>query len=454
MHTSHMASVKDAINQKGECNVDELEKIIYDDDGEIKKGADLIQLLELGAMYPMVGEFEKSNRVLESAYLSYTQREERAKINARDTTTDLLDIAVGEGSGDYEMAPYEKVTIHNIKAMNFLMLGRPDAARVEVQRAVNCHQRIKEYAEFEAAKLEKEKASVRKKETQNQIENDDMDAQIRQLTQKAALDEQQRQSIRNLRNAYENGYTYLLSSLVFGLNNEAENARPQLKNARALTGNPYVQRLFLNFQKDPASLTAEANVYVFAQVGFAPTKTNVQVPFYNPISETASNFCLAKIQASPPGVASIEIVDSALPASRRLEGLADLDLLALKQYDEDLTANITKAILRVTFQTLKDKVILDQTTNNGKNLSLFRIEQAILTGINQVLYKADTRAWNLAPKRVLFFCGAIDAPQITLRITDTRGRTVDQKVDIDPKRTNVVSLRCLETNAFVHAKAF
>lgn len=454
MHTSRMSPVKAAILQKGQFDLGAFEKNIFNHSGAIDSNADLIDMLELGAMYPLVNDYKDSNTVLESAYIKYTRREARAKINARNLTTDFLDILIGEGSGEYEMAPYEKIYIHNIKAMNFLMMGAPDAARVEVQRAINCNRRIKEYAQFKAAQISKEKAFVKQEAQKKEIRNLDMDSQVGQLAKKAGLDGDQQQAIRNIRNSYENGYTYLLSALVFALNKELENARPQLKNADALTANRYFKGLYRKFKTDPASLTSKTNVYVFAQVGFAPYKENFQVPFYNPVSKTVSNFSLAKINTTPTRVAAVDIVDTSSNNNYPMEVMADLDLLALKRYDEDLIANITKATLRVVSQSIKDKVILDETTKKGKNTTLFKIEQILLSTMNQVLNKTDLRAWNLAPKKVLFYCGIIDTSAITLTVKDTAGQITGHRIDIDPERLNIVSVRCLGQKIFVHHQTF
>ena len=454
-HTSKMSSIKSSIVKQGNLDVSSMEKKVYDRNGNLERDADLIDMLELGAVYPLSGNFQNSNKVLESAYVRYTQKEERAKINARGATTGFLDILVGEGSGEYAMASYEKVFIHNIKMMNFLMMGRSDAARVEVLRAINCQRQIREYAEFEAAQINKEKVSVKQKARKKKAANPEIDKQLNELTQKASLSGQQQQAIRNVRSSYENGYTYLLSALIFGLTNEVENARPQLKNASALTGNRYVQQLYRDFQNDPASLTSKNNLFVFAQVGFAPYKENFQLPFYNPVSKTVSNFSLARIHASPNRVNGIDIVGASATLNNRMETLVDLDLLALKQYDEDLPANITKAALRVVSQTLKDKVILDELGKmGGRSLSLFRIQQSALSLVNQVLYKADIRAWNTAPKRVLFFCGNTDASRITVKSTSRSGRISSREIDINPQRLNVVSIRCLDQKLFVNSQAF
>ncbi len=299
IHTSNMASLRNEIAQNGVCPIGDLEKKSLDADGNVKDNADLIQLLELGAMYPLQDRFARGNLVLEAAYHKYTQYDERAKFSARSAATDMMDVLLAEGAGEYEMAPYEKVFMHNVKAMNYLMLGRADEARVEVRRGIDQNRRIRENAEFKAARIKAGEEKARKQSTENEQVFSEVDKQIPGLCRKTSLDKNILDSIRVLRNSYENSFSYLLSGLVFGLNKELENARPQLKNANALTDNRYVKRLYSDYKKEPSSLIGKNNVFVFALTGFAPTKENLEVPFYNPVSQTASKFSMATLRATP-----------------------------------------------------------------------------------------------------------------------------------------------------------
>ncbi|MBN2373312.1 SH3 domain-containing protein [bacterium] len=460
MHTAQMHLVKDSIIKKGELNADWLEKKVYDDKGQIRNNADLVYLLELGAIYPLLGEFEKSNEVLEFAYGKYTAREERARINARGAAANSMDILFGEGSEEYEMAHYEKVYIHDIKAMNYLMMGQPESARVETQRAINRHRLIKEYAEFEAAQVEKGKAEVEQKakaikSPQPALGSNagalNLDTMVKDLNEKAALSDAQKDEIRRIRNSYENSYTYLLSAINFGLNGEFENMRPQLKNANAMTGNSYVKRMLSAYENDPASVLSKANIYVFAQIGFAPEKENFSLPFLNPISGTITQFSLARINPTQSNISSIEIVDSGSEVIGTLEALTNLDLLSLKEYEEELPGKITKATLRLIVQTIRDKALIDQAEQKGAGF-LYKI---CLSGLNIMTSKADIRAWTMAPKQIYFYSGRINGADITLRIKDYSGNIIDtQKIAIEPGKINVVSLRCLNDVSFIHNKSF
>ena len=453
MYTAGMASVKENLIRNGSFSTGPMEKAVFDGSGRVKFNAGLVELLELGAIYPLQKRYDLSNQVLESAFHRYTMLEERARISVRNTTTDMLDIILAEGAGEYDMVPWEKIFLHTIKAMNFLMLERIDAARVEIMRGINQNLRIRENAELKIAEVRKSKNLVRQEAGKNNIQNIDVDRQVRQLTQKNGLSSAQEQAVRNLRSSYENAYTYLLSALVFALTSEPENARPQLKNASALTDNPYVKMLYDNFQKDPSSLTSRHNVYVFIQTGFAPTKRNIQVPFFNPVSRTVSSFSLAAINESPLDIFAVEIFDTVSGGAKRMPLLADLDLLALRQYQDDLPVRITKAVLRVILQTLKDRAILDETAKKTKDTTLVQLTQIALSTFNQTVNKSDLRAWNMAPRNVYFYCSATKDKTLMLKVSDRSGHVVQQQVSIDPNRVNIVWARCIGPRVYVNTSA-
>jgi len=206
-----------------------LENKVFEQGGDIKNSVDVIYLLELGTVYSVKGNFKKSNRLLEEVYRRYTAREEEAILSARKAVCMTIDVLFGEGSRNYKLADYEKVYIHTIKAMNYLMLGDVDSSRVETMRGIERHRMIKEYAEFESAKVEKGKRKIKKQieqqiasmakqqaktkkaqERRNQ-KGYDLDKATRELTCKAGLPPDLRREVMSVRNSYENSFTYLMA---------------------------------------------------------------------------------------------------------------------------------------------------------------------------------------------------------------------------------------------------
>jgi len=449
-----------------------LEHKVFEQGGDIKDRVDVIYLLELGAVYSFKGNPEKSNRLLEEAYRRYTAREEEAILSARKAGCATIDVLFGEGSRDYELADYEKVYIHTIKAMNYLMLGDVDSARVETMRGIERHRKIREYAEFESAKveegkrkiekqIEQQKASVAKKqqaktrraqERRNQ-KGYDLDKDLRELTCKAGLPPDLRREVMSVRNSYENSFTYLMAALNFGLTGEDVNVGPQLRNADALTDNRYVRNILSDYKRNSHCMVSGQNLYVFAQVGWTPTKENLSIPFPNPFSETVEQFSIARIKASHTNIGSIDLMSSGSKTIGRLDRLTDMKLLPLKEYEEKLPENVTKAILRVIAQSLRDAKIVGQIDKKDKLVR--QVARISLSVLNITMAKADTRTWLTAPESISFYSGRIDGPKLTILIRDRAGNVIDsQHVKIDPNKINIINLRCFDNSSYVQSRCF
>lgn len=448
-----------------------LEHKVFEQGGDIKDRVDVIYLLELGTVYSFKGNSEKSNRLLEEAYRRYTAREEEAILSARKAGCATIDVLFGEGSRDYELADYEKVYIHTIKAMNYLMLGDVDSARVETMRGIERHRMIREYAEFESAKveegkrkiekqIEQQKASVAKQQAKTRRAQErrnqkgyDLDKDLRELTCKAGLPPDLRREVMSVRNSYENSFTYLMAALDFGLTGEDVNVGPQLRNADALADNRYVRNMLSDYKRNSHCMVSGQNCYVFAQVGRAPTKENLSIPFPNPFSETVEQFSIARIKASHTNIGSIDLMSSGSKAIGRLERLTDMKLLPLKEYEEKLPENVTKAILRVIAQSLRDAKIVGQIDKKDKLARL--IAQIPLSVLNIIMAKADTRTWSTAPESISFYSGRIDGPKLTILILDRAGNVIDsQHVKIDPNKINIINLRCFDNSSYAQSRCF
>ena len=433
-----------------------LEHKVFEQGGDIKDSVDVIYLLELGTVYSFKENSEKSNRLLEEAYRRYTTKEEEAILSARKAGCMTIDVLFGEGSRDYELADYEKVYIHTIKAMNYLMLGDVNSARVETMRGIERHRMIREYAEFESAKVEEGKRKIEKQIEQQKRRNQkgyDLDKDLRELTCKAGLPPDLRRKVMSVRNSYENSFTYLMAALNFGLTGEDVNVGSQLRNADALTDNRYVRNMLSDYERNSHCMVSGQNLYVFAQVGRAPTKENLSIPFPNPFSETVEQFSIARIKASHTNIGSIDLMNSGSKTIGRLERLTYMKLLPLKEYEEKLPENVTKATLRVIAQSLRDAEIVGQIDKKDKLAR--RIAQIPLSVLNIIMAKADTRTWLTVPESISFYSGRIDCPKLTILIRDRAGNMIDsQYVKIDPNKINIINLRCFDNSSYVQSGCF
>jgi hypothetical protein len=85
--------------------------------------------LNKGMLLHMTGDFAGSNQWLEQA------KERMQQLAATSITENLAALTVNEATRSYSGQPYEQLSLYAYKALNYLLLGKPGAARVEVLQA-------------------------------------------------------------------------------------------------------------------------------------------------------------------------------------------------------------------------------------------------------------------------------------------------------------------------------
>lgn len=85
--------------------------------------------LNKGMLLRLTGDYAASNELLESA------KQEMQRLSATSITENLTALAVNEATRSYAGQPYEQLLLHAYKALNYLALGQPGEARVEVLQA-------------------------------------------------------------------------------------------------------------------------------------------------------------------------------------------------------------------------------------------------------------------------------------------------------------------------------
>lgn len=85
--------------------------------------------LNKGMLLRLTGDYAASNEFLESA------KQEMQRLAATSITENLTALAVNEATRSYAGQPYEQLLLYAYKALNYLALGQPAEARVEVLQA-------------------------------------------------------------------------------------------------------------------------------------------------------------------------------------------------------------------------------------------------------------------------------------------------------------------------------
>jgi hypothetical protein len=246
----------------------------------------LLALYELGAFYHLGGNPKKSIECFNAADAVAHEYEGRAVISAGAGGRAAGAILLNDSVLRYEGFGYEKVMARTVNAINYLLLGDLEGARVEVRKA-------EEYQ-----KLEREK---HQREAQQAPPRGAEGASLGNPSVRAAYGPMF-DFVKNVRNSFENAFTYYLSSQIYlvrgepGLNDALVEAKrafelaPQapavrsayLDIARAQGGFAYDQAKAL-LQVDDAGAQdpgAGGSVVVFFETGLVPPMDEVKIGLY------------------------------------------------------------------------------------------------------------------------------------------------------------------------------
>jgi len=452
MHSSEMHGLKSQlVGSENRNALKNLESQVFSDpkaaEPKFRESPDPISMMELGAIYSHMGEFENSNRVLEKVFQIYNAQEERAIISLTQTSTQVGEATLSEGMGEYQLANYEKVLLHAIKAMNHLLLGNPEGARVEISRAYIRQSLIKQYSDLEAARAQANLEDETQKAANNLGQTYSNSFAPDNLIKEANLNTEELATIQHVRRSYENAYIEVLSSIIYNLNSELDNSLPPLRRAVEITGNPFVSAQLSQLEHlQNGSPVENSNLSVFIHEGYAPEKVSFPIIFPNPITGAINKISLAKYVPQPSPVARAVLLDS---RGREIGDIAELDLidaLAFKDYEEKLPARIAKALSRLIVQSIKDYILRDQMGSMGTLMGSM---------MNLIVENADTRTWTLLPKRIRYFSGRVSDSQVHISLRNQQGTEIfGYDIPVPRDTATLVSVRALGDKTFLQYIAY
>lgn len=451
-----MGAIKSGFN-RSKNSLSALERVVFSDEKGQRKivdgDVDPIFLLELGVAYFYLGRFAESNKILEEVYRYYQTEEDRAKISLSKAFLEAAESSLTEGLGDYQLDNYEKVFLHSIKAINFLMLGDTVGARVEVERAYILQKNILEKSESELAELKQKYENklhslFGRVESKSQISESTFleEFSTDRLLDRAGLSRSEKQITQTVRSSYENAFTEVLSSLTFQLNGESGNALPPLRRAIKITDNQFVKRAKEKMEKNENSLSKNDNFYLFVFEGFAPEKKSRALTFSNPFTGAINHVSIARLV--PQNLKKIDISLSSSTSGPIIipSSLTNINALALKQYEEELPYIVVKAMTRLVGQVVKDYYLRKELGQGG----------AILSSIlNLAIERADIRTWTLLPGKILFLSQRCNTEKMMLSIA-VEGKKISKEtvIPIDENEITVAFVRVFDNDVKLYYHKF
>jgi hypothetical protein len=403
----------------------------------------LAYLLEGGMILHTRGRLEASNAEFDEAEQVIRRHEEKAVVSLSKGSAQVGSIFVNEKTLPYSGEPFEKVLVNTFKAANYLFLHDYEGARVEIRRSFA---------------RQKENERRHRKEYENAQE----EARKRGISSRRVLSavdvhyQDQKQIVRSVKNLYEDAFAYYLSSIVYELNGEYNDAYIDLKKVQELRpGVPPVENDLLrmamrsglrdelkdhigSFGREPRPWEdeREGNVIIFFGSGMAPRKTEVKISIPIP-SVGIVSIAFPKYETIPNPVRYGALYDS---QGRQVAGtsvLTDLEAIAIRNLDDRMTTLALKQVFRSAVKGAMVKTARDQggwAADVAANLYNIFTEQA------------DLRCWQTLPQNMQVARVFLPAGRHELVFAlhgDTGGRIQQREfaLDVRPGETIFVSAR-------------
>jgi len=328
------------------CNFDDtISTIKSDNENELLKNA------EIGLTYYFKGSYSTSNGYLDRAINQYRINENKASFALSNI---LRDEYQGEG--------YDKVFLHNYKAINYLMMGSAENARVEA-RSSNLYQ-------MEAKKKLSEFKS------NNGTSNQSFSRFDRIFN-----------SVNPKHTPYQNPFAYYISALGYEEDGDYDQALVDIRNAIRYA--PYSNVLKEKLSQYRGGNKRES-VELFFDVGKSPRKSQVKIPLDMGNGETRMAYLPAFSQVYKSDIDYIRVVDSSHNEVAKTSLLSDIKAIKINEFREKLPS-MTYILTKEAGVTLASKALDEKSKGIA---TIFKVANAIYS-------QQDTSTWGLLPEKIL-----------------------------------------------------
>ena len=243
----------------------------------------LLYLYELGALYQTQGEFARSVDFFNRADAVAHEYEGKAVASVTGGASQVGAAMSNDTILPWEGACFDKVMSRTLNALNFLALNQVEAAKVEVRKA-------EEYQSRERDRIQKKVGQASRRDEAS-LANPAISSQYNEMFSFA----------KDVRNSYENAFTYYLSSHIYRAQGSAglNDALVDIKQALSLApSSPAVRAAYLDLVAQsgdeaalreakarlrvgpdwqPADPASTGTVVVIFEPGLAPRRQEVSI---------------------------------------------------------------------------------------------------------------------------------------------------------------------------------
>jgi uncharacterized protein len=414
-----------------------------------KGGNEILIRMERGTLLQATDDYQNSAKEFELAARLITDQENKAVISASKTASQAASLLVNEKVIPYEGQDFEKVMVHTLDALNYLMMGNTEDARVEIRNSYRTQQDLynAHYKDIEKAKKDSQGVNY-----EDSFKDSSSDSYNRM-----------KQTASSVVSVYQNAFAYYISSLVYELNGEEDEAYIDLKKAILSAPNcTAVQKDLIRMSRDlgyrddldkwqnqfgkNAPFPKDSiDIFVVFELGLAPFREQFKLVL--PIPTVGLVSVAVPVYAYVPSL----VTGGYVTANGRSDGtsiVSDTDAIASRNLLDDYPILLAKQAVRAAIKGTA-------TREAGKQYGGWvQLAAGIAFAITE---QADLRTWSTLPKQI--HTARLFVPKGTSEFTVTAlpgvpGR-FSETVQIPANARHIVVLaRASESNITVSSKSF
>jgi uncharacterized protein len=357
-----------------------------------KGGDEILIRMERGTLLQATGDYKESSKEFELAASLIADEENKAVISASKTASQAASLLVNEKMIPYEGQDFEKVMVHTLDALNYLMMGNTEDARVEIRNSYRIQQELynTHYKDIEKARRDSQVVNY-----EDSFKGSGSDSYNRM-----------KQTASSVVSVYQNAFAYYISSLVYELSGEEDEAYIDLKKAllsapdcsavqkdlirmsRDLGYRDDLDRWQNQFGKNVPLSKDSIDIFVVFELGLAPYRDEFKLVL--PIPSVGLMSVAVPVYAYVPSSVSGGYVTSN-SRTEETSMVSDTDAIASRNLLDDYPILLAKQALRAAIKGTA-------TRQAGQQYGQWaQLAAGVASAITE---QADLRTWSTLPKQL------------------------------------------------------
>ena len=406
---------------------------------------ELIWELEYATVLSSVGDMNGSIKMFDKAEVVINKYEEKAKVALGQETGALL---TNQAALPYRGRAYDKIMVNTYKALNYMILGEHEKARIELNRSL---QRQKDAVSENGKRIDKaQQASAESKE--GSIEGEDGEELPKYDTNRAQQDPKFAGAVNEQMNNidkrllayadYVNPFAVFLDGIYFSRQGQGssdfERARKSLERVKNMSPGKYIEADYAMAEAMQEGAVADSITYILFFTGSAPSRDQVRIdiPLFlvtDQVSYIGASF--PKLEYHDDFIDEI-VVSSTNGSYYTSELICDLDAVVSKDFKNDWPVVMTKTLLTTATKALIARAAEEVAKQAGGTWAKYA------TKLGGIAYQAgtniaDTRTWQTLPKQISY----IRMPTPENGVVKMAIGSQIKVLKVTPGKTNVIKVR-------------